>query len=144
MLNAVVIQGRRGVPGGTQAHAAPTDRAMRGRTAYRQGITAENIVCDRYLRRGASIRSRRFRTRRGEIDLVVQDGDVLVFVEVKQRRTHDAALMSLQSRQIARLWSCAQDYLSTCPDGLNTQARFDLATVDGIGSVQVLENVDFS
>lgn len=122
----------------------PSDKVVRGRVAYHRGVSAENVVSDRYARRGGRVRTRRFRTRRGEIDLIVQDGDTVVFVEVKQRKTHDRAMRALRPAQIERLWNCAQEYLATCPDGLNTPARFDLATVDGTGSVQVLENIDFS
>lgn len=141
-----ITQGAQTAPHGGAVvphHIAPR-RSARGKAAYHRGISAENLVSDRYSRRGGQICQKRFRTRRGEIDLVVQDGDTLVFVEVKQRKTHDAALHALQRKQIMRLWNCAQEYLATCPAGLDTIARFDVATVDGMGDVQVLENVDFS
>jgi putative endonuclease len=41
----------------------------------------------RYLRaRGMRILVKGYRARRGEVDLIARDGDVLVFVEVKARR----------------------------------------------------------
>jgi putative endonuclease len=39
------------------------------------------------VRAGLRIVARRYRTRRGEIDLVAEEGDVLVFAEVKARRS---------------------------------------------------------
>ena len=45
-------------------------------------------LAERYLtERGLSVVDRNWRCARGEIDLVVRDGDCLVFCEVKTRRT---------------------------------------------------------
>src|SRR5271167_661654 len=48
-------------------------------------------AAEKYLRRsGYRIVARNFRAARAEIDLVAMDGDVLVFVEVKTRRSRGA------------------------------------------------------
>ena len=48
-------------------------------------------AAEKYLRRnGYRIVKRNFRAAGAEIDLVAMDGDVLVFVEVKTRRSRDA------------------------------------------------------
>ena len=44
---------------------------------------AENMACDYLLKRGLTLVERNFRTRRGEIDLIMYDRQDLVFVEVK-------------------------------------------------------------
>ena len=49
------------------------------------GISGENLACDALARQGYAILARRYRTRVGEIDIVAQDGETLVFVEVKTR-----------------------------------------------------------
>jgi putative endonuclease len=55
-------------------------------TRQQLGIDGEALA-ERLLRRaGLRILERRFRTRLGEIDLIAEDGRVLVFVEVKARR----------------------------------------------------------
>ena len=57
------------------------------------GRTGEAIAEDFLRRRGHHVLDRRFRTRRGEVDLVTRSGEHLYFVEVKTRRVvaeHDA------------------------------------------------------
>src|SRR3954447_26925239 len=52
-------------------------------TAGRQG---EELAAQHFERLGFEVLARNHRTRFGELDLVVFDGDILVFVEVKTRR----------------------------------------------------------
>ncbi len=59
----------------------------------------------RYLKRhGLRVLSRGYRTKRGEIDLIAREGDCLVFVEVKTRRTGEPAeaVTPLKQRRIIR------------------------------------------
>jgi putative endonuclease len=51
------------------------------------GKSGEDLACDELRRRGYAILARRYRSRMGEIDIVARDGDTLVFVEVKARRS---------------------------------------------------------
>jgi putative endonuclease len=56
--------------------------------AARQGLgrMGERLAAETLINRGYRIRERNFRCRAGEIDLVAEDGEDLVFVEVKTRR----------------------------------------------------------
>ena len=51
------------------------------------GKSGENYACWELERRGYAILDRRYRTRIGEIDVVARDGETLVFIEVKARRS---------------------------------------------------------
>ena len=51
--------------------------------AYAKGVLGEAAVCDRLTDGGMELLERRFRSPFGEIDLIMLDGDVLAFVEVK-------------------------------------------------------------
>lgn len=54
------------------------------------GKLGESIACDFLESRGYKILERNFRSLRwGEIDIVAKDGDTLVFVEVKTRKSHE-------------------------------------------------------
>ena len=53
--------------------------------AYAKGVLGEAAVCDRLTDGGMELLERRFRSPFGEIDLIMLDGDVLAFVEVKLR-----------------------------------------------------------
>lgn len=111
-----------------------------GRTGYHNGLAAEDIAERLYLDRGASVLQRRWRRREGEIDLILREGAVTVFAEVKARRSHAAAAESLSSRQMARLAATAGRYLAESGLGLSVEVRFDLVTVDATGTAEILEN----
>ena len=74
-----------------------TDRGTGSRTtgarakasARERGAWAEELACRFLSRHGLALAARNFRCRRGEIDLVMQDSDTLVFVEVRYRGRSD-------------------------------------------------------
>jgi len=81
-----------------------------------------------YLRlKGYSLRDRNWRSRFGEIDLVVEKGDLLVFVEVKARRKKEkgAPEEALTPQKRERLLTLARSYLSLYK-GSARKVRFDL------------------
>lgn len=72
----------------------------------------------------------------GELDLVMEDGPVIVFVEVRYRRREDfgGALESVDRRKQARLRRAAALYLQARPRQADRPCRFDvLALAPGSG-----------
>lgn len=115
-------------------------RGMRGRTGYHAGLAAEDRIAQDYERRGFAVARRRWRGASGEIDLIVRDGDALIFIEVKKSRDFARAAERLGARQMARLCQSAEEFLADEPRGLLTEMRFDVALVDGQGRHHILEN----
>ena len=115
-------------------------RALRGACAYHSGLAAEDSVARLYERRGYRMVARRWRSRAGEIDLVADDSDELVFVEVKKARSFAAAAERIGRRQMQRIGLAAQDYLENSGRSILTNMRFDVALVDAGGGVQLIEN----
>lgn len=113
---------------------------MSGSVSYHAGLSAEGQVARDYQRRGFPLVTQRWRGDGGEIDLVVRDGDGFVFIEVKKSRNHARAAERLSQRQIQRLFDAASEFLASCPSGLNTRTRFDVALVDAVGRIEILEN----
>ncbi|MGG7644983.1 YraN family protein [Rhodovulum sp. YNF3179] len=113
---------------------------MSGIEGYESGRAAEEAVARHYARRGHAVLARRWRGAGGEIDLVCARAGLIVFVEVKKARSLDAAALRLSPGQIARLQTAALEYLGTCPKGADSDMRFDLACVDGVGRIVVTEN----
>ena len=113
---------------------------MSGMTSYLAGQSAEYAVEADYQRRGFPTAARRWRGSRGELDLVVRDGEGLVFVEVKKARDFARAAERLSRAQITRIWGAAQEFLANEPKGLLTEVRFDVALVNERGEMQILEN----
>lgn len=115
-------------------------RRARGAMAFQAGLAAEDQVARHYDREGAAICARRWRGRAGEIDLIARDGDQVIFIEVKQSVTHDAALAHLGPRQMQRIWEAASEFLDGEPRGQLTEVRLDVALVDGRGEVRVIRD----
>jgi putative endonuclease len=99
-------------------------------------------AAERYLRRsGMTIVARGVRTAWGEIDLIAVDGQTIVFVEVKTRRstvagTAEEAVTPEKQRRLTRL---ALAYLRR-HDLLECSARFDVVAVtwrDGVRRPQI-------
>lgn len=115
-------------------------REIRGSIGFHAGLAAEACIANDYERRGYLIAARRWRGQGGEIDLVARNSEGLVFIEVKKSRTFDRALERLSQRQVARLYATAEEFLSSEPDGLATNVRFDVAVMNAQGDIRVIEN----
>lgn len=91
---------------------------------------------------GAQVLARRWRTSAGEIDLIVRDGEVLVFVEVKQRKRLSAWDSPISQAQWRRLEATASQYILhfQVETGIQPVCRFDVALVGHDGSVEIIEN----
>ena len=116
---------------------------MSGLVSYHAGLSAEGAVERHYAARGHDVLARRWRGSGGEIDLILQDGDGLIFVEVKKSRDFARAKERLSRAQYMRIWGTAQEYLANAPKGLDTDVRLDLALVDGTGRIELVQNVIF-
>jgi putative endonuclease len=81
--------------------------------AYRTGLEAEEIAA-RFLRSlGLEEIDRRARMAGGEIDLVVEDAETLVFVEVKARASLTDGVEAVSVRQQGRIRAGLRAWLAT-------------------------------
>lgn len=108
--------------------------------ACRAGWAAEDQVARHYEDRGEPVCLRRWRGTAGEIDLIARDGEKVIFIEVKQSGTHEAALAHLGPRQMQRIWNAAAEFLAGEPAGQLTEVRLDVALVDGAGHVKLIRD----
>jgi putative endonuclease len=115
-------------------------RSSRGLANYHAGHAAEAAVARHYEDDGIVICAKNWRGRAGEIDLIGRRGDEVIFVEVKQSRSHDLAASHLSQSQISRIFATVDEFLAGEPRGLMTDVRIDLALVDGQGRIDVVEN----
>lgn len=116
------------------------DKTARGQIAYQSGLAAEHRIARDYVDRGYRVAATRWRGAGGEIDLIVTGTQGVVFVEVKQARDFARAAERLGQRQMHRISASAAEFLATQPAGQMTDARFDVALVDGTGRFQIVEN----
>jgi putative endonuclease len=109
------------------------------------GKLGEDLACRVLEARGYAIVARRYRTRFGEIDIIAEAGGVIVFVEVKARRSdrRGSAAESISRRKRRRIGAMALDYMAWT-GRLSDRCRFDVVAIDGAGTpherVRVIEH----
>lgn len=118
-----------------------------GNNRKETGRLGEDLACGHLEGEGFSIEERNLRTRQGEIDIVARKGDLLVFAEVKTRRSREfgepeESVTPEKARRIRRL---AARYLSE-RHGPSLDIRFDVIGVvlgaDGsLSEIRHLEGV---
>ncbi len=89
---------------------------------------------ERFLvRQGLRTVARNWHCRHGELDLVMVDGDTLVFVEVRMRspRGFGGGIESVHERKQQRLANAASMFLSGHPEWQDRPCRFDVLGIDG-------------
>ncbi len=106
------------------------------------GKLGEDFACRELERRGYAIVARGYRTRVGELDIVAHDGDTLVFVEVKTRRSADYGLPreAVSAWKQRKVWLMALDFLMRT-GWHNRPCRFDVVEVQMLGSDDALVEV---
>lgn len=88
---------------------------------------------ERYLSaQGLTPRERNYRCKAGEIDLIMADGQALVFVEVRLRRHHGfaSAAETVDYRKQQKLIRAAQHYLQRTGLTDRVACRFDVVAFD--------------
>lgn len=90
----------------------------------------ESLAVSHLKGRGYEILERNYRAVRGEIDLIAQDGEFIVFVEVKARRSlkfglPQAAVTTQKQRQISKV---ALAYLQA-KNRFDSPCRFDVIAI---------------
>ena len=105
-------------------------------TSAATGLAAEQAAVDALMGDGFAILGRRLRTKLGEIDIVACTDALLVFVEVKCRRSLAGAAESVLPRQQARLFGAAEWLLAENPDWARPEVRFDVIVQDGAGRMR--------
>ena len=75
---------------------------------------AGESLAEKFLQeKGLIILARNFHTREGEVDLVCQEGDLIVFVEVKARRSQKfgSAIEAVDERKLQKVVAAGETWL---------------------------------
>jgi putative endonuclease len=89
-------------------------------------------TAERYLlEQGLRLVTRNYRCQSGEIDLIMRDGDTLVFVEVRQRKSSDygSPLETVSVAKQRKILSASQHYLQSEKISSRQAMRFDVVGV---------------
>ena len=95
------------------------------------GQHAEQQACHYLLKKGLTLIESNFRCKMGEIDLIMRDGELLVFTEVKARQSNAfiGGLESVDYRKQQRLLRASTYYLQHKRLTDKYACRFDIVVV---------------
>lgn len=97
------------------------------------GAHFEQLALEHLERAGLKLVERNFRTRFGELDLILRDGPTLVFAEVRYRRDprFGGSAASVGAAKRTKLTRAAQGFLQAHPRLAALPCRFDVVAFDG-------------
>lgn len=100
------------------------------------GEQAENMACEYLTQQGLELLDRNYRCGHGEIDLIMQEGEFLVFVEVRYRlhKSHGSPLESVTRHKQIKLIKAATHYLQRKKLIDKALCRFDVIALDNLNS----------
>jgi len=97
--------------------------------AYRLGHHAEWLAALWLMAKGYRLLARRYRTKLGEIDLIVKRGRTVAFVEVKARASVNAAEDAVTGEAERRIRNAADIWLARHPKAEGLTFRFDMVLI---------------
>ncbi len=110
----------------------------------KRGIESEDKACNYLIEKGYTIVARNWRNKRGEIDVIATNNNILVFVEVKtlesgNRDTLEILLGKIKQKKIVETAKC---FLQVNRQYIQGYIRFDVLVVDmpGFPSVYHIED----
>ena len=113
-------------------------RSPMNKKTYQKGLAGESQALCYLEQKGMRLVHQRYRAPGGEVDLIMRDGDTLVFIEVKLRMTGSAGegVMAVTQKKQRRIIKTALYYLAAFDhDG---PVRFDIVeeTASGIRHIE--------
>jgi putative endonuclease len=104
------------------------------------GVSGEDAAAAWYLAHGYQVVARNWRCRDGELDLIVRQGRVYVFCEVKARTTDafGAPVEAVTRTKQGRIRRLAARWLQEAAPVRPREIRFDVASVLA-GDIEILE-----
>ena len=103
-------------------------------TSIEIGTAAESVACEYLQQHGLVLRERNFRAPHGELDLIMQDHDHMVFVEVRFRRNHrfGSGADTVSRAKQDKLLKTALYYLQRHPRLAKQPVRFDVVSISAM------------
>jgi putative endonuclease len=105
------------------------------KTSHSKGQHAENACCEYLKQQGLKLIARNYRGHRGEIDIIMQDSNTLVFIEVRFRKNnlYGDGLESVTTKKQQRILNTAEEYLQN-------ETKLKNARIDVVAMSQNLQN----
>jgi len=112
-----------------------------GKISYQRGRWAEQTALEYLLTKKLKLLDKNFRSTFGEIDLIMQDKSIILFIEVRYRSSDHfhTALESIDRKKCERIISTSHQYLSENRSALQLDCRFDVVTLSGPQETPMIE-----
>jgi len=107
---------------------------------YQFGIFAEKVAISFLRLKGYKIIAWRFKTKFGEVDIIAKKSDIIIAVEVKARKKRVSLEEIISLRQMNRVRSAMELFISQNPQYHNSAVRFDFIEVGRFGVLQHHQN----
>ena len=115
-------------------------------TTREQGEHTENLACQFLEEKGLKLIEKNFNCYFGEIDLIMQDNDSLVFVEVRYRRSNNygSGAETITANKQSKLIKTASAYLQQHAKLNQYPARFDVVSISGSVETSNIQSIKFN
>ncbi len=112
-----------------------------GKTSNRRGRWAEQIALEYLLDKNLKLLEINFRSAFGEIDLIMQDKNIILFIEVRYRSSNHfhTALESINRKKCERIIITSNQYLSQNRCASRMDCRFDVVALSGKQETPAIE-----
>lgn len=106
---------------------------------HASGVDAEELACQHLCKQGFSITHVRYKSKHGEIDIIAEKKNLLIFVEVKKRKSfgEDDPISTTQKKRII---NTALHYLSVHSEKNELDMRFDSIMIDSTNKLSHIED----
>ena len=100
------------------------------------GKLIEQEACRFLIDKGLKLLQTNYRCYHGEIDIIMQDSDDIIFVEVKGRANHQygSALESINKNKIKKIIKTATHFLQMKKWLYKVNTRFDVVTIQAFAN----------
>ena len=104
-----------------------------GKISYQRGRWAEQTALEYLLTKELKLLDKNFRSAFGEIDLIMQDKNIILFIEVRYRSSNHfhTALESIDRKKCERIISTSHQYLSENRSASRLDCTFDVVALSG-------------
>jgi len=108
-------------------------------TTSHSGTAAESLACDYLRQSGLVLVTRNYHSPYGEIDLVMCNGETLIFSQVRYRQSSrfDTPAETVNPAKQAKIRATAEHYLQQQRKWARSPCRFDILAIEGSDSPQV-------
>ena len=112
-----------------------------GKISYQRGRWAEQTALEYLLTKNLELLDKNYRSQFGEIDLIMQDKSIVLFIEVRYRSSDHfhTALESINKKKCVRIISTSHQYLSENRSASQLDCRFDVVVLSGSQETPTIE-----